>query len=158
MLIYHVQPPHVITISVFQSFSCAHACFMGVAMPSEYVYLSNAAIACNYHFSFPIVQLCSCMFHAVQYRYAIRICSFITCNHRMSLPFLFPKRSMMLMHVCLVIPVPFRCWFYGRVIIPSALVRELLMDNILHHLAGRNVSTEQQRSWSPPPISFHLYI
>ena len=31
-----MQPPHVITISVFRSFSCAHACFMGLVMPSEY--------------------------------------------------------------------------------------------------------------------------
>ena len=62
MFIYHIQTPHVITISVFQPFSCAHACFMGIDPSSEYVHLSYAATACNYHVGAPVVQLRSCMF------------------------------------------------------------------------------------------------
>ena len=58
---YHMQPLHAITISDFQSFSCAHACFMGIVLPYKYVYLPYAATACNYHFWAPVLPLCPCM-------------------------------------------------------------------------------------------------
>ena len=115
MSIFHLQPPHAITISGFQSFICTHACFMGIDMPYAYVHLSYAATACNYYYCFPVVWLCSIMF--------------LSC-HYVSIP-------------CLVL-------FF--VIISRTLFWGLLMESILHHLAGRNVSTEQQRSWSVPPL------
>ena len=51
-------------------------------------------------------------------------CMFLSC-HSISIPFLVSCSS---------------------VRIPSTLLRGLLMGSILHHLAGRHVSTEQQRS------------
>ena len=121
-------------------------------MSSGDVHLSYAATACNYHFCLPVVQLWSCVFHG--YRHAIRICSCIICSHRRELPFICSSRSVVLMHVLVshLVSILFlmSCSF---VIILSTLFRGLLMESILHHLAGRNIPTEQHRCWLPPPQS-----
>ena len=115
MFTYRMQPPHVITISVLQAVGGAHACFMAIVMPSEYVHLSYAATACDYHVFLSVVPLCSSMF---------------SCCHPVSIPFLI---------LCLF------------VIVPRTICRGLLVESILHHLAVRNASTEQQRPWPLPP-------
>ena len=136
-LIYRMRSPHVVSISVFRLISIVHACCC-VAIPFPFRVCVHARLT---------ESVAHVLSHAVQYRYAIRICSFIVCNHRMSFPVLFPvvQSCSCMFWSCHSVSIPFliSC---SSVIIPSTLLRGLLMESILHHLAGRHVSTEQQRS------------
>ena len=137
-----MQSPHVISTFVFPSLSRVHACLC-LAIPFSFRLCVHARLSESpappqgwdsntRTFCF---MLCSIdmPLEYVHLSYAVTVCHFRVCFH------VAQSRSCMLVSSHPVfIPFLLSCSFIR---IPSTLGWGLLMESILHHLAGRNVSS-----------------